>query len=134
MKLESGKFCPLIGKDCIQLQCSWFTQVRGTHPQTGEQVDEWGCAVTWLPLLLMENTKEQISTTDTLADFRDETIKENRTMFTNVIENVMKMPILPVNVGSVAENSEKILNMVEKRTQDNSTTLPKLAPLKDELK
>ena len=134
MKLESGKFCPLIGKDCIQLQCSWFTQVRGTHPQTGEQVDEWGCAVTWLPLLLMENTKEQISTTDTLADFRDETIKENRTMFTNVIENVMKMPILPVNVGSVAENSEKILNMVEKRTQDNSTTLPKLAPLEDELK
>ena len=104
MKLESGKFCPLIGKDCIQLQCSWFTQVRGTHPQTGEQVDEWGCAVTWLPLLLMENTKEQISTTDTLADFRDETIKENRTMFTNVIENVMKMPILPVNVGAVAEN------------------------------
>ena len=133
MKLESGKFCPLIGKDCIQLQCSWFTQVRGTHPQTGEQVDEWGCAVTWLPLLLMENTKEQISTTDTLADFRDETIKENRTMFTNVIENVMKMPILPVNVGAVAENSEKILNMVEKRTKDNSTTLPKLAPLEDEL-
>ena len=133
MKLESGKFCPLIGKDCIQLQCSWFTQVRGTHPQTGEQVDEWGCAVTWLPLLLMENTKEQISTTDTLADFRDETIKENRTMFTNVIENVMKMPILPVNVGAVAENSEKILNMVEKRTLDNPTTRPKLAPLEDEL-
>tara|TARA_B100001250_G_scaffold405621_1_gene423383 strand:- start:1041 stop:1442 length:402 start_codon:yes stop_codon:yes gene_type:complete len=133
MKLESGKFCPLIGKDCIQLQCSWFTQVRGTHPQTGEQVDEWGCAVTWLPLLLMENTKEQISTTDTLADFRDETIKENRTMFTNVIENVMKMPILPVNVGAVAENSKEVLNMIEKRTQDNPTTLPKLAPLEDEL-
>ena len=133
MKLETGKFCPLIGKDCIQLQCSWFTQVRGTHPQTGEQVDEWGCAVTWLPLLLMENTKEQMSTTDTLASFRDETIKENRTMFTNVIENVMKMPILPVNVGAVAENSEKILNMIEKRTQDNPTTLPKLSPLEDEL-
>lgn len=133
MKLETGKFCPLIGKDCIQLQCSWFTQVRGTHPQTGEQVDEWGCAVTWLPLLLMENTKEQLSTTDTLASFRDETIKENRTMFTNVIENVMKMPILPVNVGAVAENSEKILNMIEKRTQDNPTTLPKLSPLEDEL-
>lgn len=133
MKIEQGKFCPLIGKDCIGLQCSWFTQVRGTHPQTGEQVDEWGCAVTWLPLLLMENTKEQISTTDTLADFRDETIKENRTMFTNVIENVMKMPILPVNVGAVAENSKEVLNMIEKRTQDNPTTLPKLAPLEDEL-
>ncbi len=49
MKLEQGKFCPLIGKDCIGLQCSWFTQIRGNHPQTGEPVDEWGCAVTWLP-------------------------------------------------------------------------------------
>ena len=44
MKLEQGKFCPLIGKDCIGLQCSWFTQIRGNHPQTGELIDEWGCA------------------------------------------------------------------------------------------
>ena len=42
MKLEQGKYCPLIKKDCIGLQCSWFTQVRGMNPNTGESVDEWG--------------------------------------------------------------------------------------------
>ena len=44
-KIEVGKFCPLIGKDCIGLECSWYTQIRGMNP-TGEPVDEWGCAVT----------------------------------------------------------------------------------------
>ena len=45
MKLEQGKFCPLIGKDCIGLQCSWFTEVKGYHPQTGQEIDEWECAI-----------------------------------------------------------------------------------------
>ena len=40
MKLEQGKFCPLIGEDCLGLKCSWFTQIRGSHPQTGELIDE----------------------------------------------------------------------------------------------
>ena len=61
MKLEQGKFCPLIGKDCIGLQCSWFTQIRGNHPQTGELVDEWGCAVTWMPTLLIENSPFEVT-------------------------------------------------------------------------
>ena len=54
MKLECGNFCPLIGKECIGLQCNWFTQIRGTNPNTGEPVDEWDCAVKWLPFLVIE--------------------------------------------------------------------------------
>ena len=75
MKLEVGKFCPLIGKDCIQTQCSWFTQIRGTNPQTGEPVDEWGCAVTWMPMLLIENSQQQRQTGAAVESFRNETVK-----------------------------------------------------------
>ena len=75
MKLEPGKFCPLIGKDCIQLQCSWFTQVRGIHPQTGEEIDDWACAVTWLPTLLIENSNQQRQTGSAIESFRNETVK-----------------------------------------------------------
>ena len=74
MKLEQGKFCPLIGKDCLGLQCSWFTQIRGNHPQTGELVDEWGCAVSWMPILLIENSNKQRETNDTIQNFRNETL------------------------------------------------------------
>lgn len=59
MKLEAGKFCPLIKKDCIGLQCSWFTQVRGSHPQSGADVDEWACAIAWMPVLAI-NTAQQV--------------------------------------------------------------------------
>ena len=41
MKLEQGKFCPLIGKDCMGLECSWFTQIRGSDPQTGAAVESF---------------------------------------------------------------------------------------------
>ena len=75
MKLEPGKFCPLIGKDCIQMECSWFTQIRGNNPQTGEEVDEWGCAVTWMPMLLIENSQMQRQTGAAVESFRNETVK-----------------------------------------------------------
>ena len=75
MKLEQGKFCPLIGKDCIQLQCAWFTQVRGVNPNTGEEVDDWSCAVTWLPTLLIENSQQQRATGSAIESFRNETVK-----------------------------------------------------------
>ena len=75
MKLEQGKFCPLIGKDCIGIQCSWFTQIRGMNPQTGEEVDEWECAVKMMPILLIENSQMQRQTGAAIESFRNETVK-----------------------------------------------------------
>ena len=75
MKLEVGKFCPLIGKDCIQTQCAWFTQVRGVDSNTGKEVDEWGCAVTWMPMLMIENSQMQRQTGAAVESFRNETVK-----------------------------------------------------------
>ena len=74
MKLEQGKFCPLIGEDCLGLKCSWFTQIRGAHPQTGEEIDEWGCAVNWMPTLLIENSQQQRQTGAAVESFRNETL------------------------------------------------------------
>ena len=74
MKLEQGKFCPLIGEDCLGLKCSWFTQIRGIHPQTGQEIDDWGCAVTWMPTLLIENSQQQRQTGAAVESFRNETL------------------------------------------------------------
>ena len=75
MKLEPGKYCPLIKKDCIGLRCSWFMLVRGKNPQTGQDIDEWGCAVTWLPVLLIENSQQQRQTGAAVESFRNEVVK-----------------------------------------------------------
>ncbi len=79
MKLEQGKFCPLIKKDCIGLQCTWFTQVRGTNPNTGKEVDEWGCAIAWIPVLTIENSQQQRQTGAAVESFRNEMVKANET-------------------------------------------------------
>ena len=70
MKLERGNYCPLIKKDCIGLQCTWFTQIRGMNPNTGEEVDEWGCAVGWMPMLMVENSQMQRQTSAAIESFR----------------------------------------------------------------
>ena len=75
MKIEPGTFCPLIQADCKGLQCSWFAQVRGVNPSTGEDVDEWGCAVAWMPMLLIENSQQQRQTGAAVESFRNEMIK-----------------------------------------------------------
>jgi len=77
MQLEQGKYCPLIKKDCIGLQCAWFTQVRGTNPNTVKEVDEWACAIAWMPVLMIENSQQQRQTGAAVESFRNEMVKAN---------------------------------------------------------
>lgn len=75
MQLKNGNFCPLIKKDCVGLQCVWFTQVRGTNPNTGQDVDEYACAMAWLPVLMIENSQQQRQTGAAVESFRNEMVK-----------------------------------------------------------
>lgn len=75
MKLESGKICPLLGKDCIGLECAWITQIRGSNPNTGQEIDEWDCAIKWLPMLMIENSQQQRQTGAAVESFRNEMVK-----------------------------------------------------------
>lgn len=78
MQIKPGKFCPLVKKDCIGLECSWFIQVRGTDPNTGKEVDEWGCSIAWLPHLLIENAKETRQGAAATESFRNEMVRANK--------------------------------------------------------
>jgi hypothetical protein len=80
MKIESKSNCPLNNfNPCKQLECAWFIQIRGTNPNTGESVDEWGCAQAWLPVLMIENSQQQRQTGAAVESFRNEMTKANET-------------------------------------------------------
>ncbi|MEJ7804438.1 MAG: hypothetical protein WKG03_00740 [Telluria sp.] len=74
--------CPL-GSKCEEVRdgaihrCAWHIQMSGTDPQTGEQKDERACAMSWLPLLLVENSRQQVRTTGAVESFRNETAASN---------------------------------------------------------
>ena len=88
-QLKPGTLCPLIGEDCRGLECSWYTQIRGQNPQTGEDIDEWGCAVTWLTTLLIENAQMQRQTVAAVESFRNESVNTR-----NMLAALNQMPKL----------------------------------------
>ena len=49
------KKCPILKKKCVQHDCEFYIHTVGVHPQTGANIDEWGCAIAYLPLLMIEN-------------------------------------------------------------------------------
>jgi hypothetical protein len=75
--LKNGTFCPLIKKDCVGLTCAWYTRVQGVDMNTGNQVDNYECAISWLPMLLIENSGQQRSTGAAVESFRNEMVKSN---------------------------------------------------------
>ena len=68
-------FCPLIKKKCIGAKCAWHTTIRGTNPNTGAEVDGPGCVVSFLPMLLIENSQQQRATGAATESFRNEMVK-----------------------------------------------------------
>ena len=72
MKLQPQQTCPLDSfNPCRQMGCGWFIQIAGTNPNTGEEVGEWGCAMAWLPLLLVENASQSRQTGAAVESFRN---------------------------------------------------------------
>ena len=96
MEIKPGNYCPLIKKNCIGLQCAWFTQVRGHNPNTGKEVDEWACAITWLPVLLIENSQQQRSTGAAVESFRNEMVKANESSQQVLLAMTSKPPVLEI--------------------------------------
>ncbi len=76
--MNDFEYCPLIKKKCIRHKCAWYTQVRGRDPNTDKEVDQWGCAVAWLPMLLIENASQSRSTGAAVESFRNTMVSQNQ--------------------------------------------------------
>jgi hypothetical protein len=91
MKLEIKQNCPLNNfNPCKQLDCAWFIQVRGTNPQSGQEVDEYACAIAWLPMLTIENSQQQRQTGAAIESFRNEMVKCNETTLSLMVNQQIK--------------------------------------------
>jgi len=78
MKIEPKSNCPLDGfNPCRQLECAWFLKIAGKNPNTGEDIEDWGCSMSWLPILMIENSQQQRSTGAAVESFRNEMVKGN---------------------------------------------------------
>jgi hypothetical protein len=78
MKIEPKANCPLDGfNPCRQLECAWFIKVVGKNPQTGADIEDWGCSMAWMPIMMVENSQQQRQTGAAVESFRNEMVKNN---------------------------------------------------------
>ncbi len=79
MKLEVKQNCPLDSfNPCRQFECAWFMKIQGKNPNDGKDIEEWGCAMSWLPVLLIENAQQNRQTGAAVESFRNEMVETNK--------------------------------------------------------
>jgi len=76
--------CPLTGDSCMKHECDWYIQIMGMHPQTGESLNQWGCSMAFLPMLMIENSQQQRQTGAAVESFRNEMVEGNNQMLENM--------------------------------------------------
>lgn len=68
--------CPLLQGACIESKCKFWVHLLGKDPQTGKDVDDWECAISWIPILLVEVAKETRQGAAATESFRNEVVKK----------------------------------------------------------
>ena len=68
-----GSQCEEI-KDNQMHRCAWYTKLVGVDPNTGKDVDDWACAIAFMPMLQIEMANTNRGQTAALESFRNETV------------------------------------------------------------
>lgn len=80
---ERGIGCHRTGfaKSCFDMvtkkRCRLWQQLQGLNPQTGEQINQWGCADQFANMLRIENSQQQRQTAAAVESFRNEMVNVN---------------------------------------------------------
>lgn len=83
MEIKTVLTCPL-GSKCEEVKdgaihrCAWFVKLAGKDPTSEKLIDEQGCAMSWVPILLIENSQQQKGTAAAVESFRNEMSASNQ--------------------------------------------------------
>lgn len=74
---EKGLICPLHKQDMSKVchKCPWWTHIRGKDPQSDKEIDHWGCAIGFLPVLLIENAQTGRATGAAVETLRNDLVQ-----------------------------------------------------------
>lgn len=87
MAKDAKIICPMMGGEpCVEdgsirngelLACRFWVTVQGMNPQTGETMNHKDCAMAWMPVLMIENSKVNRETGSAVESFRNEMVRNN---------------------------------------------------------
>lgn len=114
--------CPLLNKKCIKHQCIWYNMLQGAHPQTGQAVQEWGCSIAWMPLLMVENARHIQGTQAATESFRNEMVRSQDAM-NKLLQGSDSAKNLAMNAASIFEligNHQKAIEKNDPKMEDKT--------------
>lgn len=97
--------CPMMGGECVEdgairdgelVACRFWVTVQGKNPQTGETVNNGDCAMAWMPVLLIENSKVNRETGAAVESFRNEMVKANEASQKMLMQTAMHGNLIEV--------------------------------------
>lgn len=76
---DKGEDCPFWKKDVSRVchKCPLYVMLRGTNKNTGDPIDQWGCAIAWGPIMAVETVQKLNSVVAATETFRNEMVKQN---------------------------------------------------------
>jgi hypothetical protein len=95
VKTEGGK--PVL------YRCPWYVQVKGFDPNTGEEKDQWGCAISWMPALMINAANESRKGAAATESFRNEMVRQG--------EQTQKIMLV---AAQIAEGRQEKLKLMER--------------------
>lgn len=73
--------CHRLARKCrdgvVNEYCQLWINVRGRDPQTGTEMDRWGCADGFMPMLTIECAQQMRQAGAAIESFRNEVVKAN---------------------------------------------------------
>lgn len=93
--MEIEYTCPL-GNKCEEAKdnkiyrCRWFVKLRGKDPQSNQEIDEFRCAMEWMPILSVEHSLFERQTGAAVETFRNQMAKQNMQLLTRDIKLIPK--------------------------------------------
>lgn len=100
-------FCPFIGKKCVESKCRFWTHLQGKNPQGEGVIDKFGCAIEFLPILLVENAqmiRQTAASTDKVAN----QVQKSRAEFIGALTHDAQKRLLDADpqVGQIGRTGE----------------------------
>lgn len=71
----------------VMFRCPWYTQVRGFDVNTGQEKDHWGCAIAWMPTLMVNTANEARQGAAATESFRNEMVGAQQKFRHEALEN-----------------------------------------------
>ena len=82
-------------------------KIQGKDPSSGKPLEDWGCAMAWMPVLLIENAQQSRSTGAAVESFRNEMVEANQRSQQILLKEMSDVDIASRDLGNTGVVTDK---------------------------